>query len=1710
MKRILIGLGVLVVVAAVAIGWKVRPRSQSFYTDALSIRQPVESAETRDILWQAPVRLPPAVNSGDDDYEPRLSADGRTLFFVRGQAGDNADIYVAERDVDGWSVPGPLLGVNSGFDELGPSPSTDGRRLYFYSDRPGGHGGYDLWVVERAGTGWQAPRNLGPLVNSEWDDYGAALTPDGQFLYFATNRPKPLAGPGDAAAASQPAPETPRRRDIDIYIAVSTPDGFGRAEPVSEINTDGNETAPSISPVGDFLYFASDRPGGSGGYDIYRARRLRGGHRPPQNLGVPVNTAANELDPDVGLGGFGLHFSSDRGADSDALATTGDYNLYRAASREVFSETETSREAIDWWRLLREIAPPLLWALAALLLILLLLSLIRDLKDGRLALITKCLLGSLIAHLLILLFLSFWNVTASVVDAFQRRGEIQVALASQDRGDELSLQVRGQLTDVAYAPPAEAEAEQQATAVEMQVSDASTDVEVARSAMESQRRRLVEEEAADARQRPLETPRPDSALAALDDAHKVELDTPATPSPAAESEADSSIEVAHAEPVAPEAPPEHRDALSRLDPSAAVANMSVDRSATPRQETWESDAAPADVQRRDPDLPATDPSVAAVETEVALDVATPSDESPTPVAEPDATLFAARLEPSPVAMTSSGVPTTQPVALASEVSLTPEAPAGDASDASSFADAVEARDVAPPDGGVQRSDHAALAFLEPPHVADVAVPAMPACGDAASNDVTEATPAVAFAGATATPADPPATMGPRPGESRMTRMDPADPDERPIDQTFVSAGSANAAEAPAHDVTLASARQPAGSAATPVEIEVALPSPSGSSADTTAEPALRVTTLGGAPARKRETMSTRLGDGAADEAPVLAAARHQMPKSAETDFIRELSSPSDARASRSPPLAAIPPARTPAEPGAIALALALPLPTEESSAAAGAPEPAPPRLAALNPESRFAPLPLTAYTTLDPNCGASDLYAVSPARPAGDTEADVDLVARMSAPTDATPHAPTAGWIDPEMADTPALEAVEVALAVPTAGLTRAAAEPSLAGIAAAPVTIVSRPGTHDHSEARPDVTALAALNSPRHVETADLVDRLVPEIVTAESTDPSSNIVPLLLAATASAPEPIELSLRLPIAPSTPLVEFAQRAPEKRLPLVKRMGGSEKTERAVDLALAWLARHQSPNGRWDPSDFDDDCDDCDGDTDIEADMALTGMALLCFLGADHTHVKDGPYRHNVNRGLKWLTRRQRGNGDLRGSETMYSHGIAAIALSEAYGMTGDRKLEDPVRRAVDFIIRGRHKRLGGWRYDPGQVGDTSVLGWQVMALKSARMAGVAVPEVGFDSARRWLEYVESRSRPGLYSYRRNRSHSVSMTAEGMFSQQLLGLPRDDERMRSAADFIARDLPDWDSQPNTYSWYYTTLALYHHQGPQWRRWNDALVEQLVDNQRTDGGAAGSWDVNDRWSRTGGRIYQTAICALMLEVYYRYLPLYSHDQVRDAAGTIRGIVTDARTGRPLRGATVRLDLADRRAVTAISAAGGSYHLYVPKTPDYFALSASHDRYVPDSTNIEAARLEERGIVVDFALQPLRSSIIAVESDPEVHHLGNDRFEGRINSQFQKDAEGIRHDAEFEVTARQLPPNFSRAEVWLLAKGVQCPHKIYINGELLEARLDDSPRDGSFGAFVGPFDISLLEEGTNTITIKSIICRSDRDDFEFVNVQIRLKP
>jgi hypothetical protein len=339
--------------------------------------------------------------------------------------------------------------------------------------------------------------------------------------------------------------------------------------------------------------------------------------------------------------------------------------------------------------------------------------------------------------------------------------------------------------------------------------------------------------------------------------------------------------------------------------------------------------------------------------------------------------------------------------------------------------------------------------------------------------------------------------------------------------------------------------------------------------------------------------------------------------------------------------------------------------------------------------------------------------------------------------------------------------------------------------------------------------------------------------------------------------------------------------------------GGTKQSERAVAAALNWLARHQSPDGHWSIQ-HTAACKGghCSGPGGHESDTGGTAMGLLPFLAAGQTHESKGPYQKNIERGITWLIRHQKPNGDLFTGPSMqsqmYSHGLATIALCEAYGMTGDQRVGYAAQAAINFIESGQN-REGGWRYTHGtDDSDTSVYGWQVMALKSGQMAGLKVNPKVLEASRRFLNLVARGNYKSEFTYQPLRTNaSYPMTSVGLLTAQYLGAKRDDPVIVNGIDYLLAHKPDI-TQRNTYYWYYATQVMHNCPGPQWDEWNRHMRKILIDTQDTKGCAAGSWDPDqpepDPWGNHGGRLMVTSLSALTLEIYYRYLPLYKLDHV----------------------------------------------------------------------------------------------------------------------------------------------------------------------------------------------------------------------------------
>ncbi len=365
----------------------------------------------------------------------------------------------------------------------------------------------------------------------------------------------------------------------------------------------------------------------------------------------------------------------------------------------------------------------------------------------------------------------------------------------------------------------------------------------------------------------------------------------------------------------------------------------------------------------------------------------------------------------------------------------------------------------------------------------------------------------------------------------------------------------------------------------------------------------------------------------------------------------------------------------------------------------------------------------------------------------------------------------------------------------------------------------------------------------------------------------------------------------------------YSLRQAANRLQLSAAFGADADSEAAVKAGLEWLASAQATDGAWVAKDYGAGTEtwalgEQRYGTGKRADTGVTGLALLAFLSAGHTHL-EGEHRKTVEQGLRFLLHSQMPSGDLSGPKQiggdrgvmnarMYCHGIAMLAVAEAYAMTHDAVLREALLKAAQYSINAQDPVGGGWRYRPGDPGDLSQFGWQAMALKSVERSGIPVPDVVKQRMHHFLESCSTGRSGGLARYRPGEGPpSETMTAEGLACRLLLEVPTSREAQYEATRMIMDNMPG-DQPDNVYYWYYATLALFQLQDEKWRTWNQAIKQRLLTTQvPAYGKEPGSWEPDRIWGGYGGRVYSTAMSCLCLGVYYRYLPVYQQSQIATA-------------------------------------------------------------------------------------------------------------------------------------------------------------------------------------------------------------------------------
>jgi len=469
-----IGGGAALVVVGLLVAGLIYIRGQEVWTDGMDLSVTHDQARVRDVLWTPPEPMADEFNTAGEEYEVCLSPDDSEMYFVRGLPGKGADLYVSRRLDGAWSAPRAVTSVNTKHDELGPRLSRDGQTLLFYSNRPGGLGGYDIWAAVRGQGGWQPAVNLGPAVNGPHNEYGPAMDAEGTQLFFSTNRKAaekaggalkwqatirqgelgdydlfmadldvakgyvpPVVGPTTRPATSQPAtPPLP-------FVA-------RQAIEVPGVNTPHHEGTPCVSPAGDFLYFASNRDGGAGGFDLYRVRITDVTWPAPEALGRDVNSEANETDPQLVAGGFRMYFSSDRKGDD------GNYDLYMTTSREVYTDRHGRPLPQLGWSV---------WAfLAALALLIPLLLFLKAGGYKHLSTIQKCAVASLLLHVLLTLLFSVHEMSRKIIASLLDEGAMEATLdLSLANRVQITSEIRSQLSDLPIADAQQTTVERTAT-----------------------------------------------------------------------------------------------------------------------------------------------------------------------------------------------------------------------------------------------------------------------------------------------------------------------------------------------------------------------------------------------------------------------------------------------------------------------------------------------------------------------------------------------------------------------------------------------------------------------------------------------------------------------------------------------------------------------------------------------------------------------------------------------------------------------------------------------------------------------------------------------------------------------------------------------------------------------------------------------------------------------------------------------------------------------------------------------------------------------------------------------------------------------------------------------------------------------------------------------------------------------------------------------
>jgi len=327
----------------------------------------------------------------------------------------------------------------------------------------------------------------------------------------------------------------------------------------------------------------------------------------------------------------------------------------------------------------------------------------------------------------------------------------------------------------------------------------------------------------------------------------------------------------------------------------------------------------------------------------------------------------------------------------------------------------------------------------------------------------------------------------------------------------------------------------------------------------------------------------------------------------------------------------------------------------------------------------------------------------------------------------------------------------------------------------------------------------------------------------------------------------------------------FAFAAPSLAADKAKRGQMDDDVKKATAKGLEWLASRQNANGSW-------------SDGRYENNTAITGFALMAFMSQGHVP-NQGKYGPEVAKGARFLLSQARESdgylAGVAGIGNMYCHGMATLALSQLFGMTGDEEVKKVLKKAVDLIVRSQAQDAfngGGWRYDPTPTGaDISVTIMQVMALRGAKDSGLHVPDKTMKAALAYIDRCYDEGTGGYTYQPNNKAPGFARTAAGICVVKLTG--EYDKNVDKSVAYLKRQM-EYPREHYWYGHYYACHAMYQVGGKDWEDYYSLIKKQFMPMQQSNGSWSRGYD-----GQSPGPVYQTSIAVLALSVPADYLPIF---------------------------------------------------------------------------------------------------------------------------------------------------------------------------------------------------------------------------------------